>query len=199
MQGHQIISFRGSASGGFLAVTTARRRKQRGMTLIETAVVVSIVGVLAGLAVPSYQGFQERFRLEGYAMELVTDIHYVRSEAVARNRAIRISFGSDTGGTCYMLHTGSAADCNCSSGGSAHCSNPNNSILKTVGVATAQGVHLQSNVASILFEPSRGMATPVGSINFTATSGKTIRQVVNIMGRTRTCSPNGGVIGYKVC
>lgn len=199
MQGHQIISLRGSASDCFLAVTTAKRRKQRGMTLIETAVVVSIVGVLAGLSVPSYQGFQERFRLEGYAMELVTDIHYVRSEAVARNRAIRISFGSDAGGTCYVMHTGSSADCHCSSGGSAHCSNPNTSILKNVGLTTGQGVHLQSNVASMLFDPVLGTTTPAGSINFIAHNGKTIRQVVNIMGRTRTCSPEGSVNGYKVC
>ena len=32
-----------------------------------------------------------------------------------------------------------------------------------------------------------------------ADSGKTIRHVVNIMGRTRTCSPQGSMSGYATC
>lgn len=179
--------------------TTTEFQKQHGMTLIEVMVVIGVLGTLASLAIPSYQGLQERYRLEGYAMALATDIHYVRSESVAQNRGLRMSFGTDTGGTCYLIHSGSATNCTCSSDGTAHCSDTTDTIQKSVGLVTTQGVRLQANVASMLFDPSRGTSTPAGSINIIGQSGNSIRQVVNIMGRTRTCSPQGTVIGYKVC
>lgn len=173
--------------------------KQRGLTLIETLVVMAILGILASIAVTSYARLQERLRLEGVAAELATDIQYVRGEAVARNQAIRISFGTDAGGTCYALHTGGASDCSCSSDGGASCSNASHSVLKSVGLVAAQGVRIQANVASMLFDPTRGTVSPAGSMNLIASQDKTVRHVVNIMGRTRTCSPNGSVAGYKVC
>lgn len=199
MQGQPGIPLETTAFRRHLAITRADFLKQHGMTLIELIVVIGILGVLASLAIPSFKGFQERYRLEGYAMALVTDIHYVRSEAVAQNRGLRISFGADVGGTCYLIHSGNATNCTCSSDGSAQCSDTTQSIQKSVGLAADLGVRLQSNVTSILFDPSRGTSTPAGSINVIGHNGNSIRQVVNIMGRTRTCSPEGTVSGYKVC
>ncbi len=199
MQGLQSISVETTAPTFQLDTSAARRLKQHGMTLTELMVVMGILGVLASLAIPSYKGFQERYRLEGYAMALVTDIHYARSESVAQNRGLRISFGTDAGGTCYLIHSGNATNCTCNSDGTAQCADANNSIQKSVGLATGLGVRVQSNVASILFHPSRGTSTPAGSISVIGQNGNSIRQVVNIMGRTRTCSPQGTVSGYKVC
>lgn len=199
MLGHQAIPTEIITFKWHLDITTARPLKQHGMTLIEVIIVIGILGILASLAIPSYQGFHERYRLEGYAMALVTDIHYVRSESVAQNRGLRISFGTDAGGTCYLIHSGNATSCSCSSDGTAQCTDTTNSIQKSVALATSLGIRLQSNVTSILFDPSRGTTTPTGSITFIGQSGNSIRQVVNIMGRTWTCSPQGTVSGYKVC
>lgn len=199
MKGHGITTFMNRAIRGHYLVATIEPGKQRGVSLVEVMIVVSIMVILLGTAVPSLQEFIEHRRLEGRALELVTDIHYVRSEAVARNRGVRISFGSDSGGTCYVLHTGDAGDCVCSSAGTAQCSDASSSVIKSVGLATGFGVRLQANVSSMLFDPVHGTTTPTGSINFTTNSGKTIRHVVNILGRTRTCSPDGSVNGYRVC
>lgn len=199
MQGQQALFPERIARNRRICVVPARSETQDGMTLIELMVVIGILGVLASLAIPSFQGLQERHRLEGYALALVTDIHFIRSESVARNRGLRISFGTDAGGTCYLLHSGNATDCTCSSDGTSQCGDPANSIVKSVGLATALGVRLQSNVASMIFHPSRGTTSPAGSITVIGQDGKSIRQVVNIMGRTRTCSPQGTVSGYKVC
>lgn len=199
MKGHGITTFMNRAIRGHYLVAKIEPGKQRGVSLVEIMIVVSITAILLGTAVPSLQEFLAHRRLEGRALELVTDIHYVRSEAVARNRGMRISFGSDSGGTCYVLHTGDAGDCVCSSAGTAQCSDASNFVIKNVGFATDQGVRLQANVSSMLFDPIRGTTTPAGSINFVANSGATLRHVVNILGRTRTCSPDGSVNGYKAC
>lgn len=166
---------------------------------MEAMVTVSILAILAGLAVPSFQGMLETRRLEGYAAELATDIQHIRSEAVAKNRPMHLRFGSDTAGTCYLLHSGNTGGCTCTSAGAAQCTDPANASIKTVGVPKQSGISLDANVTTMLFHPSRGTATPAGSVNLVADSGKTIRHVVNIMGRTRTCSPQGNVSGYSAC
>ncbi len=172
---------------------------QHGLTLVELLVVIGLLATLAGLAAPSFTDFLQRQRLQGYASEMTTNIQYARSEAVARNRNTRLSFDIDAGGTCYLLHTGAAADCTCSSNGGAQCSNPDAVVLKSVGLTAASGVTVSANVTTMLFDPVRGTASPAGSINFTDSSANTIRHIVNIMGRTRTCSPDGAVSGYKPC
>jgi type IV fimbrial biogenesis protein FimT len=199
----QIISFKSSAIGERLAVTPEKSRKQQGIGLVELMIVIGIVAIIIGIAAPSFQGFQESRRLEGHAIALVTDIQYARSEAVARNRTIRIRFLTDADGTCYLIHTGNLnTACTCTSDGSAQCTDPGASIMKSVGLPASLGMRVkpkENTWSSMVFDPVRGTSSPAGSIDFIADSGKTIRQVVNIMGRTRTCSPEGSMNGYKVC
>lgn len=178
---------------------SAKPRPLQGFSMVEVMIVLSIAAILMGLAVPAFQGLQELRRLEGHAAELATDIQHIRSEAVARNSQMHLRFGSDTAGTCYLLHSGNTGGCTCTSAGTAQCTDPTNAPIKSVGLATTQGVRLQANVSTMLFDPVRGTTTPAGSINLIADSGKTIRHVVNIMGRTRTCSPQGSMSGYATC
>jgi type IV fimbrial biogenesis protein FimT len=178
---------------------SAKPRPLQGFSMVEVMIVLSIAAILMGLAVPAFQGLQELRRLEGHAAELATDIQHIRSEAVAKNRQMHLRFGSDAAGTCYLLHSGNTGGCTCTSAGSAQCTDPMNAPIKSVGLASTQGVRLQANVSTMLFDPVRGTTTPAGSINLIADSGKTIRHVVNIMGRTRTCSPQGSMSGYATC
>lgn len=172
--------------------------KASGFTLMETLVVIGIVGILLSVAIPSFQSFHEARRLEGIASVLATDLHYLRGEAIARNQKLHIRFGSDNSGTCYVLHTGNLGDCTCDSSGGTQCSNTSQS-LKNIGMAGHLGVRVESNVSSILFEPTRGTATPAGSITISANGGQAIRHIVNIVGRTRTCSPDKSMGGYPNC
>ena len=65
--------------------------------------------------------------------------------------------------------------------------------------ATGDSVSLKTNVRSVLFDPVRGTSTPTATIQLKAASGMALHQVVNIMGRVRTCSPDPVVSGYKRC
>lgn len=173
------------------------RTRSQGVTLIECCVVLAIVGTLSSIAVPGMQSALESRRLSGAAAQLATDIHFVRTEAVARNRSVRLSFHASGTSSCYVAHTGAAAECSCS--GAAAVCGPGAEQIKTVHLSPAEGVTLQANVASMVFDPLHGTTTPTGTLRVTAPSGRTVQHVVNLMGRVRSCSPSGAVPGYRAC
>jgi type IV fimbrial biogenesis protein FimT len=175
-----------------------RGRQQRGVTLIEACIVIAITGIVAGAAVPGMQGVLDARRLGGAATQLTTDIQFVRSEAVARNRAIRLSFHASADATCYVIHTGNAADCDCGGTGPAVCSGDAEQI-RTVHLPAAEKVVLRANVGSVLFDPLHGTSSPTGTLRLVGTQGREVHHVVNIMGRVRSCTPLGAVPGYRAC
>jgi type IV fimbrial biogenesis protein FimT len=174
-------------------------KSSSGGSLVESLVVVAIGSALMVFAVPAMKELVVTKRMEGIAVELATDIQYARGDAVARNRPLRLRVQSDAGGSCYLLYTGSAGDCSCSSSGLSNCTNATQSVVKSVHLMAAGGVHLQSNVPSMLFDPHRGIVSPTGSLTLSSHGGKHLRQIVNILGRSRTCSPDGTVAGYPIC
>lgn len=173
--------------------------RQRGLTLIETLSTAAIAAVLASSAVSGFGGLLERRQIEGVAAELASDLQFVRSEAVARNQGVRIGFGTAPGGaSCYVVHTGPAGACTCSDAGTAVCAAPAR-LVKAVLAPAGGKVILQSNVASMLYDPVRGTTSPTATISVATAGGPGLRHVVNILGRVRTCAPAGGISGYRAC
>ena len=61
-------------------------------------------------------------------------------------------------------------------------------------------VPMQSAItASVLFDPLHGTSTPSATFRILGRQGKAIHQVINVMGRVRSCTPTGGVAGYPNC
>ena len=173
-------------------------RTQRGLTLIECTMTAAIAVIILGSALPSFQQINARRQVEGPAVELATNLVFARSEAVSRNESVRVSFQTIDAGTCYVVHTGSADDCECSGSGPAQCANGAREI-KTVLLPAGRAVTLQSNVSSMLFHPVRGTATPTGTLKLIGPLNHTVHHVVNLMGRVRSCTPTGNMPGYKPC
>jgi len=89
-----------------------RRSRPAGFTTIELMIVVAITAVLIASAAPSFVDFLSKRRVDGVMAELVTDLHYARSEAVSRNATVRITFGP----RCYVIHLAGTTSAECDAG-----------------------------------------------------------------------------------
>jgi type IV fimbrial biogenesis protein FimT len=78
---------------------TARKgsqiRAQRGFTLMELMVVLAIVGVVMGLAVPNFGIYIRNSRLTGAANDLLSSLTMARSEAIKRQVPVAVCATAD--------------------------------------------------------------------------------------------------------
>ncbi|MEO8312392.1 MAG: GspH/FimT family pseudopilin [Caldimonas sp.] len=172
--------------------------RQRGLTLLELAIVVAIAALVAAAAAPSFMALIDARRLDSAATRLAADIQLARSEAIARNRSLRLSIFSGTGASCWIVHSGSAADCSCDSDAGAVCIGSARAI-RSVVLPSNERVSVAGNVASIAFDPMHGTSTPTGTLRLTGARGSAVHHIVNVVGRVRSCSPAGAVAGYSPC
>lgn len=177
-------------------MSNRRNRPQWGVSLIECCAALTITSVLASAGVSSFRDMIERRRLEGRSTELTTDLHYLRTEAVSQNQALRIRFQGGANGACYVLHRGD--NCECSPTGTATCSGDAEAI-KVVSLPQSQGIGLSSNVQSILIDPRLGTATPGGTVRLTDPQGRELRHIVSLMGRVRVCRAGATTTGHPTC
>ncbi len=174
------------------------RRRQRGLTLIELAVVIAVIAIVAATAVPSFAAFVDARRIDGVAVALAGDLQLARREAVAQNRVLRVSVLAEAGATCWVLHTGNAGDCACGTGEQPVCRNGAERIAGR-RVDAAERVRVEANVASMRVDPLHGTVTPAGTLRVADARGRSVHHVVNVLGRTRSCSPSGALAGWKPC
>lgn len=88
-----------------------RPGRQSGFTLIELMVTVSVLAVLAGLAIPSFTRIINSNRIGSQANDMVATLQYARSEALRSNRRVTVcqSSNADTcaaGGTHWVVRSG---------------------------------------------------------------------------------------------
>lgn len=162
--------------------------QQSGLSLIECAIATAVAALVLGAALPSFEEARLRRHVEGIAAQLETDLQLARSEAVARNESVRVSFGTEGAG-CYWLHTGDRPEVSCDEQPAA---------LRQVRLPADGGVQLRTNSVSMLFDPVKGTVTPTGTLKLHSPLG-TVHLVVNVMGRVRSCTPDGALPGLVRC
>jgi type IV fimbrial biogenesis protein FimT len=74
-------------------------RPQQGITLIEMMVVISILAILAAIALPSFNDATLSSKLRSYANNFVASAHLARSEAIKQNAVVTLCVSAD-GASC---------------------------------------------------------------------------------------------------
>ena len=70
---------------------------RRGFTTLELLVVISILLILAAIALPNLSGWARNQRLKGVARDLMSHFQFARLEAIKRSTTIALAFNPGAG------------------------------------------------------------------------------------------------------
>ena len=178
---------------------TSRRSRHTGFSMVEPMCAISIVGVLLSSVLPSMRDLRTRQALPAVAAEVETDVHLARTLALSSNTGVRLSVQAVPGssGSCTVVYTGAANACSCGGGGQSVCTG-NTRLWRLTEQPLADGASLVNVVRTLLFDPSKGTVTLTATLAITDRDDRSVRKIVNIMGRVRSCTPDG-VRGFAAC
>ena len=72
----------------------SRPAAQKGFTIIETIMVIVIIGIMAAVAIPRFNAFYG-IKLGGVSKKVVSDIRYVQRLAVSRHQSYNLNFSTN--------------------------------------------------------------------------------------------------------
>lgn len=162
---------------------------QSGVTLTETLVVIAIIGILAGIAIPEYSRMIARHRLENAAHAFKSDQQFARTEALKRSRNIVVSrkAGQD-GNWCYGLSIKTADKTSCDCQISDALNSKFCDVKRIMGSAFTHTHLLTALSTSNTYTFTRG-TTNAGGATFAA-DRYAVRVVFSDVGRVRLCIPD---------
>jgi prepilin-type N-terminal cleavage/methylation domain-containing protein len=85
-----------------------KMQKNSGFTLLELAVVIAIIGILSGIAIPNFINWLPKYKLKNAAMDMRANFNSTRLNAVKNNRDWAVIF--DTANNSYHICSDSGAN-----------------------------------------------------------------------------------------
>lgn len=165
-----------------------RAKRQRGFTLTELVIAITVAGIMIGLATPSFIDMIQKKRLKLAAETVIADFSFFRQEGLKR-RVPDFAFNVDDGATwCYGIAVGTCT-----------CTTANSCDVREVSSDDFNGIaSLTSSSAKFSYDWVRGTVT-AGTITLATPRGFDLRVVINGLGRTSICSPSNNVHEYQSC
>jgi type IV fimbrial biogenesis protein FimT len=137
---------------------------RRGVTLLELALVLAIMGLLVGIAIPRFLQVADSLAVHHAALELVSAHRRARFSAILQNRMVELTIGADS---LAIRVPGAPGD-----------------LWHAAGPA-AEGVSLTGPTRPLVFSPV-GLTVGVSNASFRLSRGAATRTViVSRLGRLR--------------
>lgn len=164
---------------------------QRGLTLIELIIGMTIIAILASIAVPSFSNMNASQEVAGAAEKIYQNLLFARSESVKQNKNIHVSV--TTGSSWCYGFTDSGSSCSCGTSGSCTVNGAekvvSSSEYKNITLAVGGSLNINgSNFNSTRGSLERnGSALNDGTITISR-GGNSATISINALGRPSICS-----------
>ena len=172
--------------------------KQSGVTLVEMMVSVSIVAILAGLAVPSFHTTIMNRNISTSAESILNGMQIARSEAVHRNAQVQFVLGTGSLWTVGCV----TVTANCPANIQSNATGDGSSSVVTVA-ATPSGA---TTVVFNNFGAAISTASTISQLDIDlptsvlpASESKDLRVVISSGGGARLCDPNLSSPDARAC
>lgn len=77
-------------------------KSREGFTLIETIMVLAVMGIIMAIATPNFSRWKEKHEINGQAQKVYFDLMLARTNAVKNNNLVRVAF--NTTSHTYTIH-----------------------------------------------------------------------------------------------
>ncbi len=201
-----MLSYKGYSTGSNLRI----KATNKGFTLIELIMVLTIVAIGVALAVPSYSDALQKRETQAQAEDLVAFVSYAQSEAVKLNEMVSVHLTyTDKDNWCLGANEGNApCDCNEAVTTEADfCSLNGVSKIIRSSAQTKSSMTAASTDKTLVFDPIRGTmaVADLGNahgLTLESDNGNWSLQVdIGATGRVRVCNPESAkaIPGYQAC
>ncbi|KJS10044.1 MAG: hypothetical protein VR73_00095 [Gammaproteobacteria bacterium BRH_c0] len=172
------------------------QRYNQGVTLVEMMIVVVILGIVASIAVPSFNSYFERERVKRAAEDIYGLVLQAKAEGPIRDADMSVSVDTDA----WCVGFSATPNCVCADNAcriDVANATGDDGVVQVVSGTDHPDVTI-AGIAGTTFEQPRGSANTPG--NITVTSGGSSLQIqITTEGRVRLCNPNGDSQGYDEC
>jgi len=178
-----------------ISVENQKTAVQNGFTLIELMIAVSILGILAALAMPSYRVWIENTRIRNAAESIQTGLQKARVEALKRNSDVRFVLGANSAWSIGCVVVNARCPDPIETRGAKEGSSASVSITATPAAATTSVFTNLGRVRSV----AEGAATApftrldIDSTSLSAADSRELRILIDAGGAGRQCDPYAGL------
>ena len=165
-----------------------------GFTLIELMIVVSIIGLTASLAFPSFRVWIENTRIRNSAESILTGLQVARAEAVKRNADVQLTLngGADWTVGCVNVVGDGTQDTDCPAVIQSRSTSEDKSD-KVVVTASDEGPYVFNSLGRVRPIPAAGnfiqIEVDMDTSVMSADDSRDLRINIGVGGDTKMCDP----------